>query len=514
MCPSRTVTFLGAALSVLIVLVVVPAARADEIAYECGYDICTIDPDHPETHADLTKTESITEFEPTWSPDGTRIAFNGNYTGHAAIWTISAADPEAGVTEVVDNPEDLGGEPAWSPDGTQIAFAGTKPPTFTDENVYVSPASGASPPQTIGGTPEAEGEPVWSPSGDAIAFARGGDTWISAPEESATAHLLTNGLGIAPAWSPDGSRIATITTGEPHKVRVIAADGSGTATELPIGARLGSTVAWSPDSSDVVYIDEADHVRVAPTDPPGPGVAIQLPAGVIVPLFPSFSPDGSRVAFGARENSGGTETDRIYVAPAAGGEATAVTAGAVNAREPSWKPGPGGGGPGGGSPGGGSPGGGSPGGGSPGSGSGGGGSSGSGGGAKPPATRAPVVLKLAAFRHPYFNTGFLMAAYVPCSLGSSNAACHASGEATFDAPITHVLDYARSKAKPLVVAKGSVTVPNGQTKPLPLKLTAAGKKLVKSGKPLKITETIVETAPGAKPETTAKTFTLTPSKKS
>jgi hypothetical protein len=71
----------------------------------------------------------------------------------------------------------------------------------------------------------------------------------------------------------------------------------------------------------------------------------------------------------------------------------------------------------------------------------------------------------------------------------------------------------KSKAKPLVFAKGSVTVPSGKTKPLPLKLTATGNELLKNAKKLKLTETIVETAPGAKPKTTSKTFTLTPPKK-
>ena len=185
-----------------------------------------------------------------------------------------------------------------------------------------------------------------------------------------------------------------------------------------------------------------------------------------------------------------------------------VTDAPVNSRQPSWKPIPGasGGGTGGGA-GGEVPGGGAPGGGSPsGSGSSGGGSpspgSGPSGGAK------PRSLSLASFRRPVINPEFLGAAYVDCDLGSTNAACLATGEATFVAPITHSLDYARTKAKPIVFAKGSVKVPNGKTEPLPLKITAAGKKLMKGRRSLKLTETVVETAPGAKPRTTTKTFTV------
>src|SRR6202012_5088479 len=115
------------------------------------------------------------------------------------------------------------------------------------------------------------------------------------------------------------------------------------------------------------------QVRVAPTEPPGPGVEITLPHEVGVPLDVSFSPEGDRVAFGAEDlQRGGWQ--RIYVAPASGGEAVAVTAAPLNSREPSWKPIPGAAGPGGGGPGGGA------GGETPGGGSGGAPSGGSGGG--------------------------------------------------------------------------------------------------------------------------------------
>jgi dipeptidyl aminopeptidase/acylaminoacyl peptidase len=493
----RSVAGLSVALLVLLVLVAASAARADEIAYSCGYDICTIDPDNTATHVDLTETEN-TEFEPAWSPDGGRLAFNGNDNSErlARVYTISATEPKVGALEVIDGNGIGGGEPTWSPDGTKIAFSGGKEPFTSELGIYVSPSDGTSAPQLIGGYNTEERNPAWSPNNSLLAFERGVSTWISAPDESATPYPLASGLGGKPAWSPDGTRIATVTAGVPPKIRLIDADNDGGFTEMPVAAEDSSNVEWSPDGSHVVYVDANDQVRIAPTDPPGEGFEISLPHEVGVPLEPSFSPEGNRIVLGARElQSGGL--NRIYVAPAAGGEAVRVTEAPMPAIDPVWKPVPGA---------------------SSGSGSGsGGGVTGgsSSGGANPPATRAPVIIQLAAFRHPYFNTGFLMAAYVPCSLGSTNAVCHASGEATYvsptyDSSIAASRSVERPAPKPLVIAKGSVTVPSGQTKPLPLKLTAAGKKLAKQGKPLKVTVKVVETAPGAKPKTTTKTLTVKP----
>jgi hypothetical protein len=517
---ARLAFCLGVAVSALLVLAMAASARADEIAYSCNYDICTINPDDPTVHADLTETNSAEEYEPVWSPDGTRIAFTGTYETFGRVYTLPVPDPTEEAFPVSSVRGIIGGEAAWSPDGTKIAFAGASETNLSDTNVYVSPADGSAAPQVIGYSSEEEHEPAWSPDGSLLAFAHLTTTWLSPPTESATAQMLANGLGAEPAWSPNGARIATVTAGEPHKVRLVDANGDKGAVEMPVAAENSSDVSWSPDGTHIAYVDANDKVRIAPTEPPGEGFEITMPHEVGVPLDVSFSPEGNRVAFGAEElQPGGWQ--RIYVAPASGGEAVAVTAAPVTSREPSWKPIPGATGPGGGGPGGGTGGetpgsgsGGGPSGGSSGSSSG-GGSSSSGGGSTSGGAGAtkPHSLSLAAFRHPVLNPEFLGAAYIDCDLGSTNAACHANGEATYYSPITHSLTYAHSKAKPIVFAKGSVTVPNGKTAALPLKVTAAGAKLMKGRKSLKLTETITETAPGAKPKTTTKTFTVAVPKK-
>jgi Tol biopolymer transport system component len=81
------------------------------------------------TGADVVRlTQHDRRRSPAWSPDGTRIAFDSNCTGQYEIWIMNAdgsrqtqitadeegaTDPKAGGAET---------DPSWSPDGGRIAF--------------------------------------------------------------------------------------------------------------------------------------------------------------------------------------------------------------------------------------------------------------------------------------------------------------------------------------------------------------------------------------------------------
>ena len=59
---------------------------------------------------------TISDANPTWSPDGTRIAFERPEV-FCAIWLMNAD----GTGQAQVYPQ--GADPAWSPDATQIAFS-------------------------------------------------------------------------------------------------------------------------------------------------------------------------------------------------------------------------------------------------------------------------------------------------------------------------------------------------------------------------------------------------------
>lgn len=112
-------------------------------------------------------------FNPTWSPDGSKIAFSAQVGGYTDLFIYDVASGQ--LRRVTDDPyADL--EPAWSPDGTQIAFVtdrfGTSLETLSYGNyrLAVMNADGGQ----IRALPQLEGakhiNPQWSADGGSIYF--------------------------------------------------------------------------------------------------------------------------------------------------------------------------------------------------------------------------------------------------------------------------------------------------------------------------------------------------------
>jgi hypothetical protein len=201
------------------------------------------------TGAHRITTQTASDVDPAWSPDGSRIAFTSERDGNSEIYVMNADGTNpVRLTNVVA--PDF--RPAWSPDGTRIAFASTRD---GNTEIYVMNADGANPVRLTNNTAY-DFDPAWSPDGSRIAFSSdregGGGIWIMNADGSGLTRLTTNSQGDRqPAWSPDGTRIAfaraSISTSD---IFTINPDGSGLA-QLTRGIENAADPAWSPDGRKI-----------------------------------------------------------------------------------------------------------------------------------------------------------------------------------------------------------------------------------------------------------------------
>jgi hypothetical protein len=148
--------------------------------------------------------------EPSWSPDGRRLAFVApGVDGSADVFVSDANGTHAGpITNTGDVDES---SPDWSPDGRQLVFE-------QGGEVVVARGDGSHP--RVLGRGE---EPAWSPGGRRIAFQRDGDLFVVWAAGGRPMPLVaTPGWEGEPAWSPDGLRVvySSDETGTPD-IRVV-----------------------------------------------------------------------------------------------------------------------------------------------------------------------------------------------------------------------------------------------------------------------------------------------------
>ena len=144
-------------------------------------------------------TDDPTDEElPAFAPDGTRIAFNTlTPRGDSDIAVIDSD----GTNRHVFNRSSADWAPTWSPDGSAIAFA------CQGEGIWVMEADGSN--ERRLSPPDANDRwPAWGPTGR-IAFVSAGDLWTMADDGSDRRRLLqTPEEEFLPSWSPDGHVLA------------------------------------------------------------------------------------------------------------------------------------------------------------------------------------------------------------------------------------------------------------------------------------------------------------------
>jgi dipeptidyl aminopeptidase/acylaminoacyl peptidase len=177
---------------------------------------------------------SASDRYPSWSADGRQIAFRSNRRPSTSfdIWRMRAdGTREVQVTaDAASWGDSLETAPTWSPDGSRLAFVSDR---GGGDEIW-SIGTDGSEPKRMTANAAAEEAPAWSPDGSKIAFVsdRTGNAEVFSMRagDGGGETDLTNDPASDryPAWSPDGSQIAFRSSRKSvFSIYLIGADGSG-----------------------------------------------------------------------------------------------------------------------------------------------------------------------------------------------------------------------------------------------------------------------------------------------
>jgi TolB protein len=191
------------------------------------------------------------DITPSPSPDGEKIMFASNRSGSWDLYLLDLAN--GNVTQLTNTPQ-YEGAPTWSPDGSFIAFE-----SYENENlnIVVGPATDPlSNPIPLTTSSSSDHSPAWAPDGRHIAFISDGEVILAdldRTDDGRFQNLSHTELASEshPVWSPDGQRLAWASSSQSvGQSGIYVWDSSKNVPAIWIGD--GNWPAWNTSGNQII----------------------------------------------------------------------------------------------------------------------------------------------------------------------------------------------------------------------------------------------------------------------
>ena len=232
-------------------------AMLDRIVFSSNRDgyfdvwVCNLDGSDP---VQLTNN-SAGEYLPQWSPDGTRIAFDREWSGSDR--NIMTMDADGSSIAVLTDDDGLDTHPTWSPDGRRIAFETDR---IGNLEIFSCFADGSQP-TNLTNYVGADEDPDWSHSADIgdILFAspRCGDYEILRMEQDGSDQTYITADPTDddhnPAWLPGGYSVAWQRYSAANSDVLVASDSGSNQRNFTNHPDEDQLPAWSNDGRWIAF---------------------------------------------------------------------------------------------------------------------------------------------------------------------------------------------------------------------------------------------------------------------